>query len=116
VTVQSSEMQEPPSPSDRLPRGASGAAGPGRTGPSTSRSRRPSDYRLRGLDLDAPALSEAPDRPTRTRHPSLRRRRRRLLVQASVALAVAALVALLLRATVVEPYSVRSSQGRASWS
>jgi signal peptidase I len=68
------------------------------------------DYRLRGLDLDAPAFNEAPPPPTiRKRHSSYRRRRRRHVVQWLVALAVVLLVTLFLRASVVEPYSVSSS-------
>jgi signal peptidase I len=68
------------------------------------------DYRLRGLDLDAPAFNEAPPPPTiRKRHPSYRRRRRRHVVQWVVALAVVAGVAVFLRVSVVQPYSVGSS-------
>jgi signal peptidase I len=67
------------------------------------------DYRLRGLDLAAPAFNEAPPPQTiRKRHPSYRRRRRRHVVQWLVALTVVALVAVFLRTSVVEPYSVSS--------
>jgi len=86
------------------PRNATRAA----TATSTRTSRAP-DYRLRGLDLDAPAFTEAQPRPARTKHPSNRRRRRRLLVQWAVVLVVIAAVAVLLRMFVVQPYSVSSS-------
>jgi signal peptidase I len=75
----------------------------------TSRPTRAPDYRLRGVDLNAPLVTEAPSRPVRKRHPSLRRRRRRLLMQWIVALALIAIVAVLLRAYVVQPYSVSST-------
>jgi signal peptidase I len=73
-----------------------------------TRSGRAPDYRLRGLDLDAPAFAEAPAQTVRKRHPSYRRRRRRHVVQWVIALAVVALVAVFLRASVVEPFSVSS--------
>ena len=56
------------------------------TSATKTRSGRAPDYRLRGLDLDAPALAEAPARTVRKRHPSYRRRRRRHVVQWVVAL------------------------------
>src|SRR5690349_16287011 len=73
------------------------------------RPNRAPDYRLRGLDLDAPALAEVPSATVRKRHPSYRRRRRRHIVQWTIALTVVALVAIALRATVVQPFSVSSS-------
>jgi signal peptidase I len=78
-------------------------------GATRSRSSRAPDYRLRGLDLDAHAFAEAPRRAVRKRHPSRRRRRRRHVIQFVVVLAMIALVAVLLRATVVEPFTVSSS-------
>jgi signal peptidase I len=82
------------------------APAPATTKPRTGRG---PDYRLRGLDLEAPAFNEAPPPQTvRKRHPSYRRRQRRHLVQWIVALAVVALVAVFLRMSVVEPYSVSS--------
>jgi signal peptidase I len=80
-----------------------------RTGVSAPGPRRKYDYRLRGLDLDAVELAEAPARPTRKCHPTVRRRRRRLFVQAAVVLAAMALVAVVARATIVKPYSVSSA-------
>jgi signal peptidase I len=77
--------------------------------PRATRSGRSPDYRLRGIDLDAPAFSEAPEQTVRKGHPSYRRRRRRRVIQSLIALAVVALVAVLLRASVVEPFSVSSS-------
>jgi signal peptidase I len=71
--------------------------------------RRSTDYRLRGLDLDAPLLVEAPQVPKRKRHPSVRRRRRRLLAQSLVVLVVVALAAVGMRAWVVKPYSVTTT-------
>jgi signal peptidase I len=77
--------------------------------PTAPRAKRTSDYRLRGLDLDAPALAEVPVRAARRSHPSRRRRRRRLTVQWLVALTVVALTAALVRATVVQPFTVTSA-------
>jgi signal peptidase I len=74
-----------------------------------SRTRRAHDYRLRGLDLDAPSVAEATTRAVRKKHPSRGRRRRRLFVQWVVVLIVAAAVAVLLRASAVEPFAVRST-------
>jgi signal peptidase I len=79
------------------------------TGPPAPRPRRAPDYRLRGLDLDEQPLAVAPPPTIPTRHPRSRRRRGRLLFQWAVVLAVAALVAVTLRAWVVQPYSVSSS-------
>jgi signal peptidase I len=70
---------------------------------------RKSDYRLRGLDLDAHALSEVQPRRVRKGHPSRRRRRRRLVVQWISVLTLLAATAVLLRMFVVQPYSVRST-------
>ncbi len=78
-----------------------------RTG-AAARPRRAPDYRLRGLDLDAQALAEAPRRPAR-RAARTRRQRRRLFVQWIVVLALAATVAVGLRASVVRTYSVTSA-------
>ena len=81
--------------------------------PTRPRSVRATDYRLRGLDLDAHVFMQAPSRDVWERHPSRRRhRRRRRLRHATqfvVVLGVIALVAVLLRASVVEPYTVTSS-------
>jgi signal peptidase I len=74
-----------------------------------SRTRRAPDYRLRGLDLDAPDIAEASTRAVRKKHPSRGRRRRRLFVQWVAVLIVAAAVAVLLRATAFEPFAVRST-------
>jgi signal peptidase I len=82
-----------------------------RTAPNVvtkARSRRPADYRLRGLDLDARALVEAPRAPVRRRRQN-RRRVRRVLVQWTVVLALAATVAMLARAYVAQPFSVRAT-------
>lgn len=70
------------------------------------RSRRRPDYRLRGLDLDAQS-PDAPIGPPRRVRP--RRRRRHLLIKWVVILAMTAVVAMLLRAFVVQPYSVPSA-------
>jgi signal peptidase I len=74
-----------------------------------ARRRRAPDYRLRGLDLDAPDVAEAQPKPVRALHPSQTRRRRRLLVQWGIVVAVIATVAVLVRIYVVQPYSVSSS-------
>ena len=89
-----------------LPAAPEVAPGTGATRPG---SRRAPDYRLRGLDLDAHAFADVPSRAVRRKHPSRARRRRRHLIQFVVVLAVIALVAVLLRASVVEPFSVTST-------
>jgi signal peptidase I len=113
MSVQESEAGHRPAPAPEVPRDPTAADGQAvglrRLGAPTSRPQRPRDYRLRGLDLDAPALAEAPAGPKRTRHPSLRRRRRRLLVKLAVAVAITVVVAGVLRATVVQPYSVSTT-------
>jgi signal peptidase I len=70
---------------------------------------RRSDYRLRGLDLEAHGLAEVQPRLVRKAHPSRRRRRRRLVIQWAVALTLVAATTVLLRDSVVRPYSVRST-------
>jgi signal peptidase I len=76
---------------------------------ATPTAARKSDYRLRGLDLDAHALSEVQPRRVRKAHPSRRRRRRRLVVQWISVLTLLAATAVLLRMFVIQPYSVRST-------
>ena len=70
---------------------------------------RKSDYRLRGLDLEAPALVEVKPRLVRKSHPSRKRRRRRLVMQWTVVLLLLAATAVLLRTSVVRPYALRST-------
>lgn len=70
---------------------------------------RKTDYRLRGLDLEAPQVIEVAPRTLRKAHPSHRRRRRRMLIQWAIVLTVVAVTAVLLRAYVLQPYSVRST-------
>jgi signal peptidase I len=72
---------------------------------SSSRRRRDSDYRLRGLDLQAEGLT--PVLPARPDHLN-RRHRRRVLAGWIIVLAVGIAVAVILRDGIVEPYSVRS--------
>lgn len=76
---------------------------------STSSPKRSADYRLRGLDLEAHGLAEAPAQPKRKRHPSIRRRRQRVFVKWIIALMVVALIAVLMRVVVVQPFSVTST-------
>jgi signal peptidase I len=80
-------------------------AAPRRAGPATSGRITP-DYRLRGLDFETAALIEPPAPPRRKQHASVRRKRRRLLLQWAIALVVVAVVAVLLRVAVVQPYTV----------
>jgi signal peptidase I len=112
MTIQP-EIEEPPSRSNGqnpdVAVAGSEIAVLARDTQTTARPRQSSDYRLRGLDLDAHALAEAPARPARKRHPSIRRRRRRLLIQWALVLAVTALAAVVLRATVIQPYSVNTT-------
>jgi signal peptidase I len=74
-------------------------------GTKTNRRQRAPDYRLRGLDLGAQSVAEPPPRAVRKEQPN-RRRRHRLLVEWAVALTVIALIGVLMRAFVVQPYSV----------
>ncbi len=70
--------------------------------------RRP-DYRLRGLDLGAQDRVEAPVRAGRKKDAGRGRRRRRLLVQWGLALILVAATAVVLRTSVVAPYTIRST-------
>lgn len=70
---------------------------------------RKSDYRLRGLDLKTQALADVQPGQVRKAHPSRRRRRRRLGVQWVIVLALVATTAVFLRASVIRPYTVRST-------
>ena len=85
-------------PQERVPLGTPGAP---------SRARRP-DYRLRGLDLEAQQHVEVAPRKARKARRS-GRQRRRLFLQWTAALTVVATTAVLLRAFVAQPYSVRST-------
>jgi signal peptidase I len=75
---------------------------------TTPRAKRSHDYRLRGLDLEAQKKGQAPTPPVRKNQLRLRHRRRLLLGWVTVVVVVAG-VALLLRATVIEPFSVPSA-------
>jgi len=75
---------------------------------TTTPSRRSPDYRLRGLDLPSPVTHDGPTRPKKKHHPYRRRQRRRLL-KWGVVVTLAALVAVILRLAVVQPFSVPSS-------
>jgi signal peptidase I len=70
---------------------------------------RKSDYRLRGLDLEAPALVEVKPRLVRKSHPTRQRRRRRLVMQWLVVLVLLGITAVFLRMSVIRPYAVRST-------
>jgi signal peptidase I len=74
----------------------------------TARSKRRADYRLRGLDLEAQKTSHAPTVPVRNNQVRNRRRRRLIIGWVMIA-AMATGVSLLLRATVLEPFSVPSA-------
>jgi signal peptidase I len=76
--------------------------------PTRSRRGHGPDYRLRGLDLGTHGANEAPVRPPRADLPH-RRRRRRVLIGWIAVLALGALVVVLLRTSVLEPYVVRST-------
>ena len=76
-------------------------------GAPVTRSQRP-DYRLRGLDLDGDSVASSPARPPRAKRRSGYRLRRLVIEWAAVAVVVA-LVAVLLRADVLLPYSVASA-------
>jgi len=71
-------------------------------------SRKGPDYRLRGLDTAAQKPYEPVARPPR-RDRSRRRHRRRLLIGWILALSLLAGVAVALRVTLVQPFTVRSS-------
>jgi len=71
------------------------------------RSRRGADYRLRGLDVSRPDTLAAREPRARRVRPS-RRQHRRLLAKWIVVLIVATLAAVVLRASVFQPFSVPS--------
>jgi signal peptidase I len=76
---------------------------------ATSRSKRGPDYRLRGLDLGAQKKkNQAPVFPVRRDQPR-RRHRRRLVVGWVIVLVIAAAVAMVLRGTIIQPFSVPSA-------
>jgi signal peptidase I len=75
---------------------------------ATPRSKRGPDYRLRGLDLGAQKKSQAPVFETRKDQPR-RRHRRRLVVGWVIVLVIAAAIAMVLRGTIIEPFSVPST-------
>lgn len=77
-------------------------------GAPARRRKRTTDYRLRGLDLDAPALADRPEERPRS-HPGLRRRRRHFAAKLLVVGAVVAGVAVGLRGAVVRPYKVTTT-------
>jgi signal peptidase I len=72
------------------------------------RSKRGTDYRLRGLDLVAQQKSHVPIVPVQ-KDQVRRRHRRRVLLGWVTVVVVATVVALVLRATVIEPFSVPSA-------
>jgi signal peptidase I len=110
MTMQPPRTEDEPTPSITANGGIASPGGGTRAATATTaRTTRAPDYRLRGLDLDAPVFTEAQPRPVRKKHPSNRRRRRRLLLQWAIVLVVIAAVAVLLRIFVVQPYSVSSS-------
>ena len=74
----------------------------------TVRSRRGPDRRLRGLELGRQDTDEVPVRPARKDRPR-RRRRRRLVTKWVLVLTVATFAAVLLRVSVVQPFSVPSA-------
>jgi signal peptidase I len=73
------------------------------------RARRAPDYRQRGLDLGAQPVAPPPTLTPRSRYRRSARHRRRLFVQWAIFLSVVALVAVALRAWVVQPYSVSTT-------
>ncbi len=75
---------------------------------TTTGSKRGTDYRLRGLDLEAQRKSQPPILPARKDEPR-RRHRRRVLIGWVIVVAVATIVAVVLRLTVAEPFTVPSS-------
>ena len=93
---------DPASPLDRIDQR------PSVTPAAVSRSRRRPDYRLRGLDLGVQSLDDARTPLTLKARPH-RRRRRRYLIRWVVFVTMATVVALLLRAFVIQPFSVPSA-------
>ena len=73
-----------------------------------SRSKKGPDYRLRGLETAAQKQFEPAARPAR-RDKSRRKHRRRLLIGWILVLAVLVGVAVALRVTLIEPFTVRST-------
>jgi signal peptidase I len=91
-----------------LPPDTDQSGGLNRRGVAGPRAGRSPDYRMRGLDVGAPNIAEAPLRPVR-RPQRNGQQRRHLVVKWAVTLIVAALVALFLRSSVVQTFSVTSS-------
>src|SRR5258708_542525 len=73
---------------------------------TTGRSRRDTDYRLRGLDLEAQGRIQTAPKVSKNRHPSVRRHRRRRAIQAVIVIVMAGLVAAVLHHSVIQPFSV----------
>ncbi len=71
------------------------------------RSRRGTDYRLRGLDMTRPGTAAEPESPANRARPS-RRKHRRFLAKWVVVLIVATVAAVFLRESVFQPFSVPS--------
>jgi signal peptidase I len=92
-------------PDQHAPSRADGDAKPNKTRVGFGQTRQ-FDYRLRGLELGTLATEAPPRIPPRYRPD--RRKRRRLLVKWLVFLALAVTVAVVLRAEVVEPFTVTS--------
>jgi signal peptidase I len=92
-------------PGDAAPTNGDGAAKPNGTAAGFGQTRR-FDYRLRGLELGTVSAEAPPRLPPRYRPDA--RKRRRLLVKWFIFLALGATVAVLLRAEVVEPFTVTS--------
>lgn len=92
---------------DLLTFGGGDARTPTKPG-ATFRSKKGPDYRLRGLDLEAQKKSQAPVFPVR-RDQSRLRHRRRVVFGWVIVLIIAAAVAVLLRGTIIEPFSVPSA-------
>jgi signal peptidase I len=114
MTIQHSDDDlQPALPDDASPTGGDALAEVRqlrRPGPYSSRPpRRPADYRLRGLDLDAQSVAPSTTRPTGRRHPAYRRRRRRRIVQLLIVLVVIAATTTLVRGAVVQPYEMTSA-------
>jgi signal peptidase I len=75
--------------------------------PVAGKYRRRPDYRLRGIDFAAVRGTDVPDpRPTTSK--TRRRHRQRAVLTLTAIVIVAAALALVLRATLIQPFSVRS--------
>lgn len=109
--VQKEDSSSPDGPADATSTAAELVSDKQRAARGAAIPARRVDYRLRGLDFDASAFrpDSAPPPVIYKEHPSRVYRRRRLVIQWLLVLTVLASTVVILRAIVVQPYTVRST-------